>query len=98
MNECHIETVKFSMPVETRRKLSAAMMGRTFSEESKAKMLKASMNKRFPHTCNRCTSRDVDMCARYNVRCFDAKDTDCFRSYMKRKEHPDYIKKGVKHV
>lgn len=96
MNECFIERDKPSMPVETRRKLSASMMNRTFTEESKALMLKAAMNKKFPITCNRCSSRDAEMCVRNNMTCFTARETTCFRHYTKRVEHPDYVKKIVK--
>jgi hypothetical protein len=99
MNEFHIEPLKPSMSIETRRKLSASMMRREpFSEEAKAKMLKASLNKKFPPKCNKCNSRDLEMCARYNMRCFEAKETSCFRRYMKRHVHPDYVKKGVHRV
>jgi hypothetical protein len=48
----------------------------------------------YPPKCMACESRDDDMCARFNMLCYDAKDTMCFKRYPKRKIHPDYIKKA----
>lgn len=99
MNEHYIVKARSPISLETRRKMSAIMMRRDPpSEESKAKMLAASLNKKFPPKCNRCTSRDLEMCARYNMRCLEAKENVCFRSYMKRVEHPDYRGTGVHRV
>lgn len=89
--------MKPSMSIEARRNLSAAMLGKEMPEEVKKKLLGASERKKFPPKCNRCNSRDANMCARYNMTCFVARDTICFKKYMKRREHPDYIKK-VKHA
>ena len=103
MNECHIEVVKSSVSDETRRKIGFIRLGKTHSEESLAKMKGAPLHKNYPPKCNKCTSRDAYMCARHNMECFAARgdekgDNICVKRHMKRKEHPDYIKKGVKHV
>jgi hypothetical protein len=99
MNECRTEKVRLPVSDVTRRKMSASMMKREpLSEETKAKMLKASLNKKFPPRCNKCNSRDLAMCARFNMKCLEAKDNVCFRSYVKRSVHPDYIGTGVHRV
>jgi hypothetical protein len=81
------------MSIETRRKLSAAMLGRVISENTKKKMASGATKKKFPPKCNKCSSRDAEMCARYNMTCSDAREKECFRKHMKRKVHEDYIKK-----
>lgn len=97
MNECHIERVKSPISDETRRKIAFERLGKKHTEESLAKMKGAPRFKKYPPKCNKCTSRDVDMCARHNMTCFDARnDVTCVKRYMKRKEHPDYVKKGVR--
>ena len=89
MNEYYIEMI---------RNIGLSRLGKTHTEESLAKMKGAPLHKKYPPKCNKCTSRDSEMCARYNMKCFEARDNVCFVRYMKRKVHPDYIKKGVKHV
>jgi hypothetical protein len=79
---------------ETGRKIGFERLGKTHSDETIAKMKGAPLHKKYPPKCNKCTSRDVDMCARHNMICFKARDDLCVKRYMKRKEHPDYIKKG----
>ncbi len=77
--------------IEACREKSARALGRTHTEESKAKM-RGHDNRSFPMKCIQCSSRDLNMCAKYNMTCFDARKTECFRQYMKRKERPDYVK------
>ena len=89
MNECYIERI---------RKLGFERLGKTHTEESLAKMKGAPRFKKYPPKCNKCNSRDIEMCARYNMGCFEARANVCFVKYMKRKEHPDYVKRGVRHV
>jgi len=90
MDECHIEMI---------RKIGFGRLGKLHSEETILKMKGAPLHKKYPPKCNKCNSRDVDMCARHNVACFTAREEEaCIKRYMQRKEHPDYIKKGVKHV
>ena len=83
------------MSIETRRKLSAAMLGRVMSENTKKKMASGATKKKFPPKCNKCSSRDANMCARYNITCTLARETECFRKHMKRKVHQDYIKRAT---
>jgi len=80
--------------IEQNRAQSARQIGRKHTEATKEKM-KGKDNRPFPPKCILCMSRDLDMCAKYNMRCFDAKEIVCFRRYMQRKEHPDYIKRNV---
>lgn len=95
----NVEKVRSPVTLETRRKMSASMLKREpLSEETKAKMLKASLNKRFPPKCNKCSNRDLEMCARFNMKCFEARTDVCFRTYMKRNVHPEYIGTGVHRV
>jgi hypothetical protein len=78
--------------IERRRAMSAARLGTTPTEETKAKQ-RGHDNRPFPPKCIKCPSRDADMCARYNQRCFDAKEVVCFKVLPRRKEHKDYRKK-----
>lgn len=82
--------------IERRRALSAARLGRNHTEETKAKM-RGRDNRPFPPHCIKCVNRDGSTCASYNKTCFLARETDCFRRSGRRKEHPDYKKKTVKH-
>jgi len=81
---------------ETRRKIAFERLGKTHSKETLLKMKGAPLHKNYPPKCNKCTSRDTDMCARYNTTCTKARDDVCVKRYMKRKEHPDYVKKMLK--
>jgi hypothetical protein len=89
MDECHIEMI---------RKIGFERLGKVHSEETIAKMKGAPLHKKYPPKCNKCNSRDAEMCARHNMECFAARNNVCFVKYMKRKVHPDYVKKGVRHV
>ena len=92
MNECHITKAKSPVSDETRRKIAFERLGKKHSAETLLKMKGAPLHKKYPPKCNKCTSRDAHMCARHNMACFSARDNVCFVRYMKRKEHPDYIK------
>lgn len=82
--------------VETRRRLAAALTGRTVSEETIQKMANAYLGKPFPPKCNKCDNRDSYLCAYHNMECFKARETVCFRKPVRRKEHPDY-RREVRH-
>jgi hypothetical protein len=103
MNEIFIEKIKSPVSDETRRKIAFERLGKKHTVESLAKMKGAPLHKNYPPKCNKCNSRDANMCARHNMECFTARgdergDNICVKRHMKRKEHPDYIKKGVRHV
>ena len=90
---CGIKYEKYS--IEYRRVLSASRIGVKHSEETKAKQ-RGHDNRPFPPKCIKCPSRDADMCARYNQRCFDAKEVLCFKVFQNRVEHKDYRKRVKK--
>jgi len=79
------------LSTELCRKMSAFRLGFKHSEETKSKM-RGHDNRPFPPKCIKCPSRDVEMCARYNQRCFDAREVVCFKVLPRRKEHTDYKK------
>jgi len=50
-------------------------------------------NRGFPPKCIKCLSRDSKTCAKYNMSCFEARETSCFKRQMRRIEHEEYVKK-----
>lgn len=93
MNECHTRKVrKSSISIETSRKLAAALTGKKRSPETIEKLRRAPLAKKFHPRCNKCNNREGEMCVRFNMKSSDTRDKVCFRSYMNRKEHPDYIR------
>jgi len=72
--------------------MSAIRIGMKHTEETKAKQ-RGHDNRPFPPKCIMCPSRDAEMCARYNQKCFDAREVICFKVLPRRKEHKDYRKK-----
>jgi hypothetical protein len=77
---------------ETAREAAALTTGRIISPESIEKMRISRSNWKFPSKCVACSSRDVDMCMKFNKTAFQARETDCFRRYDRKVVHPDYKK------
>lgn len=93
MNEFHTRKVrKSSISIETSRKLAAALTGKKRSPETIEKLRKAPLAKKFHPRCNKCSNREGELCVRFNMKSSDTRDKVCFRQYMNRKEHPDYIR------
>jgi len=82
--------------IETRRKMSAARLGKPLSATALAKLRGRKDSRGFPPMCIKCVNRDANTCAKFNMSCFQARECECFKRQMKRREHPDYHRKGGK--
>ena len=69
--------------------MSAAQVGRVKSESTRPKQ-RGKDNRPFPAKCNMCANRDKAVCAKYNMMCTSAKEVLCFRSHIRRNQHPEY--------
>lgn len=83
---------KKTIPLEVRRKSAASLTGRKRSPETIEKLRKAPLAKKFHPRCNKCSNREGEMCVKFNQTSSTTRDIICFRSYMKKHPHPDYIK------
>jgi hypothetical protein len=80
--------------IETCRKMSAARLGKPLCQSAKDKLKGRKDSRGFPPMCIKCVNRDVNTCAKFNMSCFKARECECFKRQMKRREHPDYHKVG----